>query len=103
ISAQLWLAGSFTSDFLITGSLLHILFEARSRTPIKKTSNILTKLIAVTVQTGFITAVVAGLQLIASLINFATSDSGQNQYYITFSFLLGKLYSNVLFATLNAR
>lgn len=52
-----------------------------------------------TIQTGFITAVVAGLQLLSYILCFVT----ESQYYIMFSFVLGKLYSNVLLATLNAR
>ncbi|KII86178.1 hypothetical protein PLICRDRAFT_177765 [Plicaturopsis crispa FD-325 SS-3] len=96
----MWLAGSFVCDTLIAGSLLHTLVKARSETPIKRTATILTKLITVTVQTGFITAFVAGLQLVAF---FLSAYAVNNQYHIMFSFLLGKLYSNVLLATLNAR
>ncbi|KII83992.1 hypothetical protein PLICRDRAFT_180014 [Plicaturopsis crispa FD-325 SS-3] len=95
----IWLTGSFICDALIAGSLLYIFFKARSETQIRRTTTLLTKLIKVTVETGFITAVVAGLQLIAYLLDIAVP----NQYYVMFSLLLGKLYSNVLLATLNAR
>ncbi|KII86928.1 hypothetical protein PLICRDRAFT_177644 [Plicaturopsis crispa FD-325 SS-3] len=95
----IWLPASFFCDVIIAGSLLHILRRARSQTPIKATETILTRLIVVTIQTGFITAVVAGLQLLSYILCFVT----ESQYYIMFSFVLGKLYSNVLLATLNAR
>ncbi|KII83996.1 hypothetical protein PLICRDRAFT_702255 [Plicaturopsis crispa FD-325 SS-3] len=99
----IWLTGSFICDTLIAGSLLHILFEARSQTQMKTTATVLTKLIAVTIQTGFITAVVAGLQLISYLLRIILPFIAANDYWVMCSFLLGKLYANVLLATLNAR
>ncbi|KII83988.1 hypothetical protein PLICRDRAFT_434827 [Plicaturopsis crispa FD-325 SS-3] len=99
VVTMMMLIASFICDILIAGCQLHIFKQARSQTLIKKTATMLTKLVAVTVQTGFITAVAAGLQLVAFLLN----GLSPNQYNIMFSFLLGKLYSNVLLATLNAR
>ncbi|KII83986.1 hypothetical protein PLICRDRAFT_46769 [Plicaturopsis crispa FD-325 SS-3] len=96
---SMWYTARFVCDSLIAGSLLHILIKARAHTRIKKTTTILTRLIVVTIQTGFITAVVTGLQLTSYLIDLAVMD----QYYIMLSLLLGKLYLNVLLATLNAR
>lgn len=73
--------------------------EARAKTPFKETHTLLTRIIAVTVQTGFVTAVAAGLQLAAVLLDFAQTT----QYSEMFAFVLATLYANVLMATLNAR
>ncbi|KII86765.1 hypothetical protein PLICRDRAFT_177505 [Plicaturopsis crispa FD-325 SS-3] len=95
----IWLVGSFLCDVLIAGSLLRLLKESLSRTAFKSTETILTRLIVLTVQTGFITAIAAGLQLIAYLVNFVEIT----QCSQLFSLMISKLYSNVLLATLNAR
>ncbi|KII86989.1 hypothetical protein PLICRDRAFT_177697 [Plicaturopsis crispa FD-325 SS-3] len=95
----IWLSLSFLCDVLIAGSLLHLLKEARAQTPFKATHTLLTRIIAVTVQTGCVTAVAAGLQLAAVLLDFAQTT----QYSEMFAFVLATLYANVLMATLNAR
>ncbi|KII83981.1 hypothetical protein PLICRDRAFT_180008 [Plicaturopsis crispa FD-325 SS-3] len=100
VAIIIWLTASFICDALIAGSLLHIFIKTRSQTPIKRTASLLTRLIALTVQTGFITAIAAGVQLVTQVLDVTVLS---NQYYVMFSFLLGKLYSNVLLATLNAR
>lgn len=56
----------------------------------------MTKLIVLTVQTGFITAAAAGVQLTLFLLN-------PTNFSDIPAFILGKMYSNVLLATLNAR
>ncbi|KII85297.1 hypothetical protein PLICRDRAFT_45491 [Plicaturopsis crispa FD-325 SS-3] len=124
VAPIIWLAGSFLCDLLIVGSMLHLvsphhhpcqcahatysalrtlqLSEARSQTSIKSTESILTKLIILTLQTGFITALVAGIQLTIYLLRNGHAML-PNQYDYASMFMLGKLYSNVLMATLNAR
>ncbi|KII85309.1 hypothetical protein PLICRDRAFT_701457 [Plicaturopsis crispa FD-325 SS-3] len=102
VAPMIWLAGSFICDVLIVGSMLSILKEARSQTTIKSTESILTKLIILTMQTGLITALTAGIQLIIYLLR-TSAAMPQNQYDLVPMFMLGKLYSNVLMATLNAR
>ncbi|KII93808.1 hypothetical protein PLICRDRAFT_694917 [Plicaturopsis crispa FD-325 SS-3] len=95
----MWLGGSFLCDILIAGTMLHLLLEARSQTSFKATETLLTRLIVLTVQTGFITAIVAGMQLTAYYLGLVVL----NEYSYLFSFMLGPLYSNVLLATVNAR
>ncbi|KII90157.1 hypothetical protein PLICRDRAFT_174938 [Plicaturopsis crispa FD-325 SS-3] len=91
-----WLVGSFACDILITLSLLVILRKARAQTTFKETETVVTKLIVLTVQTGFITAAAAGVQLTLFLLN-------PTNFSDIPAFILGKMYSNVLLATLNAR
>ncbi|KII83994.1 hypothetical protein PLICRDRAFT_435072 [Plicaturopsis crispa FD-325 SS-3] len=84
---------------LMAGWLLYILFKARSQTQNKSAATILTRLLSVTVHTGFATAVAAGLQLVAHILSLVAA----NQYRLMFSLFIGKVYANVLLATLNAR
>ncbi|KII85301.1 hypothetical protein PLICRDRAFT_338708 [Plicaturopsis crispa FD-325 SS-3] len=94
VAPIIWLAGSFLCDLLIVGSMLHLLSEARSQTSIKSTESIITKLIILTLQTGFITALVAGIQLTIYLLRNGHAML-PNQYDYASMFMLGKLYSNV--------
>ncbi|KII85308.1 hypothetical protein PLICRDRAFT_701456 [Plicaturopsis crispa FD-325 SS-3] len=102
VTLTIWLGGSFLCDILIAGSMLHILREARSRTAIRATESTLTKLIVLTVQTGFITAFMAAIQLIIYVLR-TNGPLPANQYDYVSMFMLGELYANVLMATLNAR
>ncbi|KII83630.1 hypothetical protein PLICRDRAFT_180237 [Plicaturopsis crispa FD-325 SS-3] len=92
-----WLAGSFVADVLIAGSLIVILRELRAKSPFAATDNLVTRMMAHTVQTGLVTAVAAGLEMILFLA-FKT-----NNLHGVLAYILGKLYSNVLLANLNAR
>ncbi|KAF7328353.1 hypothetical protein MVEN_02550800 [Mycena venus] len=97
IGVKIWLIGSFVCDILIAVTMIGILWQARVRSPWKATDSIITKLIYHTVETGAVTAITAGIELVLFLV-----------YPTTFlddvpAFLLGKLYSNVVLATLNSR
>ncbi|KAF8874412.1 hypothetical protein BD779DRAFT_1566644 [Infundibulicybe gibba] len=92
-----WLAGSFAADILIAGSMLYILGKARAQSFSKRTETMVSKLMANTIQTGAVTAIAAGVELILFLVY------KNNNYHEAPAFLLGKLYSNVLLANLNAR
>ncbi|KAJ7232684.1 hypothetical protein C8J57DRAFT_1383407 [Mycena rebaudengoi] len=93
----LWLAGSFATDILITGSMIWILHTAKPRAWIAPTENMLNRLIINSIQTGTVTVVCAGITL-ALFIQFTDKN-----YYFAFSYILGKLYSNSFMATLNYR
>jgi hypothetical protein len=69
----------------------------KSRTGFKGSDTMITKLIIFTVNTGLLTSICA----VASLISITTA--GTTFIYIAFYFCLGRLYSNSLMATLNAR
>ncbi|KAJ6624180.1 hypothetical protein B0H10DRAFT_2212913 [Mycena sp. CBHHK59/15] len=70
---------------------------AKRQSSIKTTETTLNRLIVGTIETGAITAGVALL----TLILFKIFPSAY--YYVATEFVLGRTYSNVLFATLNGR
>ncbi|KAF7342660.1 putative Transmembrane protein [Mycena sanguinolenta] len=85
-AVTVWLVGSAACDVLITLSLTGILWR-----------RILNRLIRLSIETGALTSVAAILEIILWL-------NWQQFYYHFIPFLvLGKLYSNVLMATLNCR
>ncbi|KII84926.1 hypothetical protein PLICRDRAFT_45769 [Plicaturopsis crispa FD-325 SS-3] len=92
-----WLAGSFAVDVLIAGSMMMILREVRVKSPFKATDTLITRLMVHTVQTGLVTAVTAGIELILFLVY------PNNNFHGAAAYILAKLYSNVLLATFNAR
>ncbi|KAF7351719.1 putative Transmembrane protein [Mycena sanguinolenta] len=92
-----WLVGSAACDVLITLALTAILWRRKTQTKFAKTTGILNRLIRLSVETGAITSVTAILEFILWL-------AFKRFYYHFILFLvLGKLYSNVLMATLNCR
>jgi len=82
-------------DLLIAVILCWIL--QTSRTGFSKSDTVITKLIAISINTGLVTSICAILSLI-TIVVFPNAF-----IYITFYFTLGRLYSNSLLATLNAR
>ncbi|PBK84126.1 hypothetical protein ARMGADRAFT_1055598 [Armillaria gallica] len=82
-------------DVLIAGTLSLLLH--RSRTGFQKRDTMINQLIIFTVNTGLLTSLCA----VASLISILTAPNAF--IYITFFFCMGRLYSNSLLATLNAR
>ncbi|KAF7303059.1 hypothetical protein MKEN_01269400 [Mycena kentingensis (nom. inval.)] len=97
LGVKIWLVGSAACDILITIALLIILTEFRRNTPWKRLESVLNRLITHTIETGLITSVVA----VANVILFILFP--QTNLYQLPGFILGKLYTNVLLATLNAR
>ncbi|KAG2012234.1 hypothetical protein CC2G_012267 [Coprinopsis cinerea AmutBmut pab1-1] len=82
-------------DVLITAALCTILH--RSRTGFQRSDTMINKLILFSVNTGFLTSLCA----VASLISITVA--GHTFLYIAFFFCIGRLYTNSLLATLNAR
>ncbi|KAF9465638.1 hypothetical protein BDZ94DRAFT_1253580 [Collybia nuda] len=82
-------------DVLIAGILCTLLH--RSRTGFHRSDTMINKLILFAVNTGFLTSLFA----VASLISIVVA--GETFLYIAFFFCMGRLYSNSLLATLNAR
>ncbi|KAJ7291662.1 hypothetical protein C8J57DRAFT_1588144 [Mycena rebaudengoi] len=87
----------FGSDIIIAGSMIWILQTAKPRAWISPTESLLNRLIINSIQTGTMTVVCAGIT-IALLIHFTDKN-----YYYAFAYILEKLYSNSLMATLNYR
>ncbi|KAF8999303.1 hypothetical protein BDQ17DRAFT_756729 [Cyathus striatus] len=82
-------------DVLIAGTLCVLLH--RSRTGFERSDTMINKLILFAVNTGLLTSICA----CASLISITVA--GETFLYIGFFFCIGRLYTNSLLATLNAR
>ncbi|KAG6915779.1 hypothetical protein DXG01_009861 [Tephrocybe rancida] len=93
--AMLWLLASAIADITITVSLT--LNLARRRTGFAGTDDAINRIIRLTIQTGFITAVFATLDVICFLALPHTTIN------FVWDFALSKLYTNALMSTLNAR
>ncbi|EKM81475.1 hypothetical protein AGABI1DRAFT_54253, partial [Agaricus bisporus var. burnettii JB137-S8] len=87
-------------DLIIAASLCIILHQ--SRTGFQRSDTMIKKLIVYSVNTGLLTSLCAVASLISARIYFIVL-AGQTFLYIMFFFCIGRLYSNSLLATLNAR
>ncbi|THU91392.1 hypothetical protein K435DRAFT_968218 [Dendrothele bispora CBS 962.96] len=103
-AVTVWLTGSVVADVLIAGSMIYLLNAARTKARqsvhtqnSKRTDHLLSRLIRNVIETGAITAGAAILDLVFFL---AMRD---NTVYFAFSVSLSKLYTNTLYASLNAR
>ncbi|KAJ7435221.1 hypothetical protein B0H11DRAFT_2277736 [Mycena galericulata] len=94
---SLWLAGSFTTDVLVTGSMIWILHTSKSTSRVSQTDSLLNRLILNTIQTGTVTVICAGVGLALFIVYT------DRNYYFAFTYILGKLYSNSFMATINSR
>ncbi|KAJ7623849.1 hypothetical protein DFH06DRAFT_1305270 [Mycena polygramma] len=97
LSVKIWLFGSAVCDVIITATMIFLLNQYRKMTSWKKTDSILTKLIFHTVQTGAVTSIAAIVEVVLFLVY------PQFFYHEVPGFILGKMYSNAVLATLNAR
>ncbi|KAF9450684.1 hypothetical protein P691DRAFT_757922 [Macrolepiota fuliginosa MF-IS2] len=99
-------------DLLIATTLCIILHQ--SRTGFQRSDTMIKKLIVYSVNTGLLTRLISSqdpvvspnvpvdsLCAVASLVSIVLA--GQTFFYIMFFFCIGRLYSNSLLATLNAR
>jgi len=89
-----WLVGAVVTDTLITVSLVWRLKQHDNGFP--ATADRLNKIVRLTVQTGLATTIVE----IAHLITFLVLATG---IHLIFNLPLGRLYTNSLMSTLNAR
>ncbi|KAJ4474839.1 hypothetical protein J3R30DRAFT_616360 [Lentinula aciculospora] len=92
-----WLGGSTLADFLITAVLVLQLFRYNKRSSSSQTRDALQRLITLTVETGLVTALTALLELLLFIL------FKENTLYFIPLFMLSKVYSNCLLATLNTR
>ncbi|KAL0568096.1 hypothetical protein V5O48_013896 [Marasmius crinis-equi] len=113
---SVWLAGSLTTDILITGCMTHILYKARADTRYLNSETMLTRMINNTVQTGAITVICAAVDLalftkyvntnyhyvpcVQFLLSSSVDPDGKPEKR---AYILGKLYSNSLMLNLNLR
>lgn len=89
-----WLGAAATCDIMIVYMLSTALMT--QRTGFGRTDALIDKLLRYTINTGLLTSIIATVDLIA----FCTMN---NLVHLAFNFVLGKLYTNTLLATLNAR
>ncbi|KAH8088903.1 hypothetical protein BXZ70DRAFT_498943 [Cristinia sonorae] len=92
-----WQTSTTVCDIIITTSMFYILWQAKRSTFSKQTTTVLTHLIKVTIETGFITAVCTTIELILFITKKHTT------LYSVFLGTRSKLYSNALLAVLNSR
>ncbi|KAJ7354275.1 hypothetical protein DFH08DRAFT_1077049 [Mycena albidolilacea] len=90
-----WLISSTLCDVVLTASLVYSLWTRK--TNVISTDGYINKIIRLTIQTGFVTAAAALLDVVLFLTLPATS------FNFMFDFPLSKLYTNALISTLNAR
>jgi len=91
----LGLGSAAVADLLIAGSMVFLL--KRARTGIPRTDSIITTLIIYAINTGLTTSIVA----VICVVCFAFMPI--NFIWLSFFWILGKLYANSLLANLNAR
>ncbi|KAJ7367573.1 hypothetical protein DFH08DRAFT_795726 [Mycena albidolilacea] len=91
---MLWLTGSFSTDVLIMGSMIWILHTSKFTSRVPQTDSLLNRLMLNAIQTA--TAVCAGVALVL-FVKYTDKN-----YYLAFSYVLGKLYSNSFMATINS-
>jgi len=94
VAVILWLASASLGDILITVTL--VMYLRTQKTGFATTDTQVDRIIRLTVQTGFLTAVVAFVDLMLYLLD----PSGT---HLIFNFPLSKLYTNSLMSSLNAR
>ncbi|KAK0486403.1 hypothetical protein IW261DRAFT_795115 [Armillaria novae-zelandiae] len=88
-------AGFVLCDIIIALCMTYYLM--RSNTGFRRTQILITKLIRLTIETGSLTAVVAGIVLI---LFFA---SPHQSFYVTPALVLSKMYANTIYMVLNSR
>ncbi|KAJ7925589.1 hypothetical protein B0H13DRAFT_2314387 [Mycena leptocephala] len=90
-----WLVSSTACDVFLTASLVRSLWTRK--TNVISTDSYINKIIRLTVQTGFITATAAFLDMLFFIV------FPQTTFNFMIDFGLSKLYTNALISTLNAR
>lgn len=93
--ALTWLLASAIADVIITMALVYNL--ARRKTGFVQTDDTINKIIRMSIQTGFVTAIFAVLDVVCFLVLPNTTLN------FVWDLALSKLYANALMSTLNAR
>jgi len=96
LEVMLWLIPAGIVDVLITVALISMLLH--SKTGFISTDSLIDKLIRLAMETGFLSALTAVLDII-----FYLGQSHINMAHMTLQFPLGKLYTHSLMVTLHSR
>ncbi|KAF8970459.1 hypothetical protein BDZ97DRAFT_1791532 [Flammula alnicola] len=95
IAGGIWAGGSAACDIMIAACMTYYL--RRRDTGFKKTRDILTKIIVLTIETGTVTATLAIIVMVLAIL------PDHLLYWVLFVMVLGKVYSNSMMVALNSR
>jgi len=93
----LWLGSAAAADLILAAWLIYSLYN--SRTGFEKTDNIIKAIILFTINTSLLTAIAA----LCDMVTFITLPVNENLVNLAFNFILSKLYTNSMMASLNHR
>ncbi|KAI0762257.1 hypothetical protein C8Q74DRAFT_1371343 [Fomes fomentarius] len=95
-----WLAGGAIVDILIAACMVHVLSTAKKNsTALNRADRTINRLIALSVETGSLSAATAILELIF----FLAPTTKNTNLHILCSLVLGKIYSTAMMTSLNSR
>ncbi|KAI0739120.1 hypothetical protein C8Q80DRAFT_231774 [Daedaleopsis nitida] len=97
-----WLGGAATADILIAVAMLYILLQARHNARafrIRRSQRTINRLMALSLETGSITAACALIELVF----FLAPGVNDTNIHAMLAYILGKIYSNAMMANLNSR
>ncbi|PPR05663.1 LOW QUALITY PROTEIN: hypothetical protein CVT26_009236 [Gymnopilus dilepis] len=95
---NVWIISSIVCDVVVAGSLTWLLFKSRKENPTRGASDrILSRLVYLVVQTNALTTVMA----VVSFIGYSILPN--SMLFACTTYIMGKLYSNALLATMNNR
>ncbi|KAI0321909.1 hypothetical protein OF83DRAFT_1168055 [Amylostereum chailletii] len=93
-----WLGGGAFADIMISIAMVSLLFSAKKNShSLNSSDRVINRLIALSVETGMVTAASAIIELALFL------GSQDTNLHLTFALILGKIYSNTLMTSLNSR
>ncbi|KAK7049801.1 hypothetical protein VNI00_005231 [Paramarasmius palmivorus] len=95
IFAALWCTSSALCDLIIAASMTFYLLKIKNG--FRRTEAMITKLIALVIETGTMTAAVVSVFIVLYLL------VPQTTYYATVSLIIPKTYANTIFVILNSR
>lgn len=91
------LLGSAVADIIICGYMVYFLTRIKKNTAYRSTEDMVTKLLRLTIGTGFLTMTVAVVEAVLFLVY------KDDTYYMCPAAIIGKLYSASLLVLLNSR
>ncbi|CDO69437.1 hypothetical protein BN946_scf184791.g32 [Trametes cinnabarina] len=95
---EVWISVSFVTDVLIAGSMMWILYTAKTHSAWSQSQTIIGKLIIITMGSGLVLAICGALTLALFV-----AAHGANFNFQPGAYIWGKLYANTVMVSLNAR
>ncbi|KAN0135107.1 hypothetical protein V8E53_006998 [Lactarius tabidus] len=103
MSLQIWLVASVVTDGIITISMLYLLKRECSEGTGLSTKNAISKIVRLTVETNLLTTTVAIIALVLFVVTYLRGAFVTIDWSYCLIAVIGKLYANALFASLNNR